>query len=61
MVARWDGAQTGFDVDADSLLEEMFDDLLHDRVIQVSGSVVSARHRDGSSGGRGALVEERGH
>src|SRR5215218_9714485 len=27
--SRWDGTQTGFDLDADSLLEEMSDDLLY--------------------------------
>src|SRR6266852_9871329 len=27
--SRWDGAQTGFDLDADALMEEMSDDLLY--------------------------------
>src|SRR5919197_396361 len=27
--SRWDGTQTGFDLDAESLLEEMSDDLLY--------------------------------
>jgi len=27
--SRWDGTQTGFDLDADALLEEMSDDLLY--------------------------------
>src|SRR5919108_1915335 len=27
--SRWDGTQTGFDLDADALLEEMTDDLLY--------------------------------
>src|ERR1700751_2009926 len=27
--SRWDGSQVGFDLDADSLLEEMTDDLLY--------------------------------
>src|ERR671937_1822446 len=27
--SRWDGSQTGFDLDADALLEEMSDDLLY--------------------------------
>ena len=27
--SRWDGTQRGFDIDADSLLEEMSDDLLY--------------------------------
>ena len=27
--SRWDGTQVGFDLDADSLLEEMTDDLLY--------------------------------
>src|SRR6516165_3239327 len=27
--SRWDGSQTGFDLDADALLEEMTDDLLY--------------------------------
>ena len=27
--SRWDGTQTGFDLDADSLLDEMSDDLLY--------------------------------
>ena len=27
--SRWDGTQTGFDVDADSVLAEMTDDLLY--------------------------------
>ena len=27
--SRWDGSQRGFDIDADSLLEEMSDDLLY--------------------------------